>query len=237
MLGCVGNGERAHDDFLFRRGGEILRAVDFVQMKLLNGGPQQFRENFFAPVPIRIAIGADRLCAEQILRRQRVVIAGVEATQELSGRGIGTERSDRGEFCGRHAWRQGTPAVAIAEENQEIRPRRDPLAAGDFGKTDLQGLLIAACIGADAPAKIDGLEPGAKTSAQIVDGGKHDPPQRLTLGCEVGERGANEQSERRVGRDAVRSVAAGTRHSTPIVECLRRRPRLGAARSREPVTW
>ena len=76
------------------------------------------------------------------------------------------------EFVSGNARGQRPPAVAAAEECDEVGPGRRALAAADLLEADREGLLIAAGLFADAPAQIHRLEAGAAPAAEVCRRGK-----------------------------------------------------------------
>ena len=57
------------------------------------------------------------------------------------------------------------PAVPLAEDQKEVRSRRDALASSDFAEADRHRRLLEAGPLADAPSQIDGLKLGAMARA------------------------------------------------------------------------
>ncbi|MFZ3170319.1 MAG: hypothetical protein WA130_22120 [Candidatus Methanoperedens sp.] len=70
-------------------------------------------------------------------------------------------------FC-----RQGTPAIAVAQQHNEVRARRSFLAALNLAKTDFHGLLIISSFLAHSPAQVDQLEARAVLLAEFAQVGE-----------------------------------------------------------------
>ena len=73
---------------------------------------------------------------------------------------LGHERQKPLEFIRIDLGRQGAPAVAVAEEDDEVRLGRELLTAFEFLPADIHCLLIECRLLADTPAKVNRLEPG-----------------------------------------------------------------------------
>src|SRR6185295_16378664 len=87
------------------------------------------------------------------------------------------------------------PAVAIAEEHDEVQRRRDPAAAADLFEADVHRAAIARRRVAHAPAQVDGLEASAALAAQCFEPRKHARLQHGPLADHVAEGGADEDAK------------------------------------------
>ena len=99
------------------------------------------------------------------------------------------------EIGGRNGRRERPPAVTVPEQDEKVRPWGQALAALDFTQADVERLLIVCGIRADSPAQVHSLKTRAVPRAELAQPRKDERLQRLALGLQVDERGADEDSK------------------------------------------
>ena len=104
-------------------------------------------------------------------------------------------RLQRVPFGSRNPGGQRLPAVAVAEQHDEVRLDTGGLAAADLAQADLHRLLIERGLVADAPPQVDGLEPRAMLLAQRAELRKHLALERVALRLQVLEGRTHEDAE------------------------------------------
>ena len=97
--------------------------------------------------------------AEHVGWGYRIVVAVVPALhQPPIGRLVNQAIEDRRKLVSRDARGDGTPAVPVSQEDEEVRPAGLALAAGDLLEADLHCALVASRLLAHTPTQIDRLE-------------------------------------------------------------------------------
>lgn len=99
------------------------------------------------------------------------------------------------EFRGVDLGRGGQPAIAIAENDQEIEARGDCLASPEFAQADVHRLLIERSMVADAPSEVDGLKKAVVSLAQFLHLREHRLVEHPTFLDEVAKGGTHEDAE------------------------------------------
>src|SRR4030067_2701341 len=89
-------------------------------------------------------------------------------------------------ICWNLIW-QGTPSVAVAQQHNEVRARRSPLAALNLAQAYLHGLLIYGCFPAYSPAQIDCLKTRAVPLAEFAQAGEYSLLQGVAFCFQVAE--------------------------------------------------
>jgi hypothetical protein len=77
------------------------------------------------------------------------------------------------------------PAVALAEQHNEVRLDTGLLAALNFAQADFHGLLVESLLVTYAPSQVNGLEEGTILLAELAQLWEHDALQSVTLGLQV----------------------------------------------------
>src|SRR5437870_2034994 len=82
--------------------------------------------------------------------------------------GVSDARQDLFELTSGNLCGQRSPAVTISQEHDEVWSRRHSLAPLNLLQANLDGLLVAACLFAHAPAQVNRLKAATMLRAQLT---------------------------------------------------------------------
>ena len=232
--GVVGAGlEGAFDDLLLGGRALVLDARGFRQVHPVHGPQQDAAQASFrcGPRSAVLVPGAVLARLEDVLGRDGVVVTAIP-TLAVVGLGVLPEQQapfldgdvlqDGLELVGWDVSWRGSPAVALAEQDDEVGARRDALAAADLFEADGHRLLVERRLLADAPAQVDGLEAAAVLHAQVPQLRPDMLLERIPLGFHVAEGRADKDAEGSAfGRHGLLSSrCAGVRCLASYMLCL-----------------
>ena len=208
MLFGVGDVQQAGGDLLMGGRAGVAQEPLGGQTERRRPGGQRLLQRLFDAAPGRALglslglvvagaagpVGVARL--QQVERGgTRVVVAPVPLVERGRRLGVGDAGADRLELVGRHLGRRRPPPVAVAEQHDEVGPRRGRLAARQLREADPHRLLVEGGLVAHAPAQVDRLEAGVVLGAQLVQAREDVGLQGVALGGHVLERRADEDAE------------------------------------------
>jgi hypothetical protein len=148
---------------------------------------------------------------EQVDRGNGIVVAPVPDMEQALVPGLRDARLDGFELPGRDLLRQRPPAVSVAQEDDEVGPGRDFLAALDLPQTQPQGLLVQRRLLAHPPAQVYGLEAAAVRHGEVPQPREHMALQRIALLLQIAEGGADEETEGLTGTHEGSPLSPGRR--------------------------
>ncbi len=135
---------------------------------------------------------------QAVLRRDGVLVELVPLLEP--SRVLGTSRPQvrhDGLELGRVDLRgEGSPAVVLSEEHDEVRSGCHRTATVDLCEAHVHRLLVHRRFLAHAPTQVDGLEPSIVVATQSARLGEDPALQDVSLGAQIVERGADEHPER-----------------------------------------
>jgi len=128
--------------------------------------------------------------------RHGVVIFSVPLIQTLEPGVIAALLAQEGvdlvELIAWNLFRQRPPAVALAQQCDEVGRLGCAAAAIDLAQTNSNRMLIFGGFLTYAPTQIHRLERGIMGVTELLQAGKHSLAQRIALSLQVTERGADE---------------------------------------------
>ena len=194
MLGCIRDGEDAPFDFEVRRRRLVPKPARRLDRQAGSAGPERFVQLALDRQPL-LALQRSAW-AEHVGWGYRIVVAVVPALhQPPIGRLVNQAIEDRRKLVSRDARGDGTPAVPVSQEDEEVRPAGLTLAAGDLLEADLHCALVASRLLAHTPTQIDRLETCPSLQAELREFGKHPRVERLALHLQILEGRTHEEPE------------------------------------------
>ena len=219
VLACIRHLEGTSHDLVLGRRGDVLRPARVVRLpsepvdRPEEDGPQaelcrvpRRRLGLLGGPPFvgARALGQVELArAQAILGGDGVVVAAVPAVRAVGSlvpceqRAVilRHDRQELVELVGLHPGRQRAPAVPVAQQDQEVRPRRHPLAARDLLEADRDRPLVKAGLLAHAPAQVDCLEAGPARRTELLEPGEDVRLEPAALLLEILEGRADEDAK------------------------------------------
>ncbi len=203
MLVGIGHPQRAGLDLLLGGRCFVPDPLRFAESRLGDGSGQDTAQAIlhhlplaglrFRSLPALGLVGAvgrhDPTRLQTVDGRHGIVVAAVPLSQQRRVLGRRDGRMDPLVFIRRDCRRQGPPAVAVAQQHDEVGARGDPLATRDLAQADGHRLLVKPRFLAYAPAQVHRLEAAAVLPAQLAEPGKHPLLQGVALLLQVAEGG------------------------------------------------